>query len=187
MAFHKNSQISGFPNVSINDFGRLISPAITIALLGAIESLLSARVSDGQINDRHDPNQELVAQGCQHCSATVWWFCCNQGDCPNNHKRQNRRSNTDCRDWYHALVLLSVVLVSAPLASYVPLATLSAIVMVVAVNMGEWHRIPRIAPFSVQLPRHSARRFCHRCFRLTIAVELGMVLAVYSSFIGCLS
>lgn len=59
----------GLPSLSVHDFGKLISPAITIALLGAIESLLSARVADSQIDDRHDPNQELVAQGLANIAA----------------------------------------------------------------------------------------------------------------------
>src|SRR5574343_1060676 len=62
----------GLPNLSIHDFGKLISPAITIALLGAIESLLSARVADGQIDDRHDPNQEQIAQGLANIAAPLF-------------------------------------------------------------------------------------------------------------------
>ena len=62
----------GLPDLSIHDFGKLISPAITIALLGAIESLLSARVADSQINDRHDPNQELIAQGLSNIAAPLF-------------------------------------------------------------------------------------------------------------------
>ncbi|MBK8318390.1 MAG: sulfate permease [Betaproteobacteria bacterium] len=168
----------GLPDLSIHDFGKLISPAITIALLGAIESLLSARVADSQINDRHDPNQELIAQGLSNIAAPLFGGFAATGAIARTTTNVKTGGRTPIAGIIHALVLLGIVLIAAPLASYVPLATLSAIVMVVAVNMGEWHHF-------IELRRYSynyrvillATFFVTVVFDLTIAVELGMVLA----------
>ena len=168
----------GLPDLSIHDFGKLISPAITIALLGAIESLLSARVADSQIDDRHDPNQELIAQGLSNIAAPFFGGFAATGAIARTTTNVKTGGRTPVAGMIHALVLLGIVLVAAPLASYVPLATLSAIVMVVAINMGEWHEF-------VELKRYSynyriillATFFVTVLFDLTIAVELGMVLA----------
>ena len=168
----------GLPDLSIHDFGKLISPAITIALLGAIESLLSARVADSQIDDRHDPNQELIAQGLANIAAPLFGGFAATGAIARTSTNVKSGGRTPIAGITHAIVLIGIVLVAAPLASYVPLATLSAIVMVVAINMGEWHQF-------VELRRYSynyriillATFFVTVVFDLTIAVELGMVLA----------
>ncbi len=168
----------GLPSLSIHDFGKLISPAITIALLGAIESLLSARVADSQIDDRHDPNQELLAQGLANIAAPLFGGFAATGAIARTTTNVKTGGRTPIAGIIHALVLLGIVLLAAPLAAYVPLATLSAIVMVVAINMGEWHEF-------VELKRYTynyriillATFFVTVLFDLTIAVELGMVLA----------
>ena len=168
----------GLPEVSINDIGKLISPAITIALLGAIESLLSARVADGQINDRHDPNQELVAQGLANLAAPLFGGFAATGAIARTTTNVKTGGRTPIAGTIHALVLLAIVLIAAPLASYVPLATLSAIVMVVAVNMGEWHHFMKLRRFSYNYRAILLSTFLVTVvFDLTIAVELGMVLA----------
>jgi len=138
----------GFPNVSVHDFGKLISPAITIALLGAIESLLSARVADSQIDDRHDPNQELIAQGLANIAAPLFGGFAATGAIARTSTNVKTGGRTPIAGIIHAVVLLAIVLVAAPLASYVPLATLSAIVMVVAVNMGDWHEFRELRRYS---------------------------------------
>lgn len=168
----------GLPVLSIHDVGKLISPAITIALLGAIESLLSARVADSQIDDRHDPNQELVAQGLANIAAPLFGGFAATGAIARTTTNVRTGGRTPIAGIIHAAVLLAIVLLAAPLAAYVPLATLSAIVMVVAINMGEWHEF-------VELKRYSYNYriillvtfFVTVLFDLTIAVELGMVLA----------
>lgn len=168
----------GLPDLSIHDFGKLISPAITIALLGAIESLLSARVADSQIDDRHDPNQELIAQGLANIAAPLFGGFAATGAIARTSTNVKSGGRTPVAGMVHAVVLLGIVLIAAPLASYVPLATLSAIVMVVAVNMGEWHEFKELRRYSwnyrvILL----ATFFVTVLFDLTIAVELGMVLA----------
>jgi len=168
----------GLPDLSIHDFGKLISPAITIALLGAIESLLSARVADGQIDDRHDPNQELVAQGLANIVAPLFGGFAATGAIARTTTNVKSGGRTPIAGIIHAFVLLGVVLIAAPLASYVPLATLSAIVMVVAINMGEWHEFRELQRYTYNYRIILLATFIVTVlFDLTIAVELGMVLA----------
>ncbi|WP_412481198.1 SulP family inorganic anion transporter [Azonexus sp. IMCC34839] len=168
----------GLPELSIHDFGKLISPAITIALLGAIESLLSARVADAQIDDRHDPNQELIAQGLSNIAAPLFGGFAATGAIARTTTNVRTGGRTPFAGIIHAGVLLAIVLVAAPLASYVPLATLSAIVMVVAINMGEWHEFRELKRFSWNYRIILLSTFFVTVlFDLTIAVELGMVLA----------
>jgi SulP family sulfate permease len=168
----------GIPDLAISDFGKLISPAITIALLGAIESLLSARVADSQIDDRHDPNQELIAQGLSNIAAPLFGGFAATGAIARTSTNVKTGGRTPVAGIIHALVLLGIVLVAAPLASYVPLATLSAIVMVVALNMGEWHEFKNLFRFSVSYQTVLLTTFFLTViFDLTVAVELGMVLA----------
>lgn len=168
----------GLPDLSIHDFGKLISPAITIALLGAIESLLSARVADGQIDDRHDPNQELVAQGLANIVAPLFGGFAATGAIARTTTNVKSGGRTPIAGIIHAFVLLGVVLIAAPLASYVPLATLSAIVMVVAINMGEWHEFRELSRYTYNYRIILLATFIVTVlFDLTIAVELGMVLA----------
>ena len=168
----------GLPELSISDLGKLISPAITIALLGAIESLLSARVADGQIDDRHDPNQELIAQGLANIAAPFFGGFAATGAIARTTTNIRSGGRTPIAGIVHAVVLLLVVLVAAPLAAYVPLATLSAIVMVVAINMGEWHEFKELRRYSFNYAAILLTTFLVTVlFDLTIAVELGMVLA----------
>ncbi|MFZ1444426.1 MAG: SulP family inorganic anion transporter [Candidatus Dechloromonas phosphoritropha] len=168
----------GLPSLSVHDFGKLISPAITIALLGAIESLLSARVADSLIDDRHDPNQELIAQGLSNIAAPLFGGFAATGAIARTSTNVKSGGRTPIAGIIHALVLLAIVLVAAPLASYVPLATLSAIVMVVAVNMGEWHEFLELRRYSMNYQTILlVTFFVTVVFDLTIAVELGMVLA----------
>ena len=168
----------GLPALSLHDFGKLISPALTIALLGAIESLLSARVADTQIDDRHDPNQELIAQGLANIAAPLFGGFAATGAIARTTTNVRTGGRTPVAGILHALVLLTIVLIAAPLASYVPLATLSAIVMVVAVNMGEWHEFLELRRYSYNYRIILlATFFMTVVFDLTIAVELGMVLA----------
>ena len=168
----------GMPAVSIHDLGKLISPALTIALLGAIESLLSARVADGQIDDRHDPNQELMAQGIANIAAPLFGGFAATGAIARTSTNARAGGRTPVAGIVHALTLLAIVLVAAPLAAYVPLATLSAIVMVVAINMGEWHEFRELTRFSWNYRIILLVTFFMTVlFDLTVAVELGMVLA----------
>ena len=170
----------GLPELNLGTLGKLVTPAITIALLGAIESLLSARVADSQIDDRHDPNQELMAQGIANVAAPLFGGFAATGAIARTATNIRTGGRTPVAGILHALVLLAIVLALAPLASNIPLATLSAIVVIVSINMGEWHAF---AP--KELARYSLNYrtillgtfFVTVVFDLTLAVELGMVLA----------
>ena len=170
----------GLPEVSLGTLGKLIAPALTIALLGAIESLLSARVADNQIDDRHNPNQELMAQGLANVAAPLFGGFAATGAIARTATNIRSGGRTPVAGMIHALVLLAIVVALAPLAAHIPLATLSAIVVVVSINMGEWHAFaPR------ELARYSNQYrtillgtfFITVLFDLTLAVEIGMVLA----------
>src|SRR5574343_1956909 len=105
----------GLPELSIHNFGKLISPAITIALLGAIESLLSARVSDSQIDDRHDPNQELIAQGLANLAAPLFGGLAATGAIARTTTNVRTGGRTPVAGIAHSITLLLVVLIAAPL------------------------------------------------------------------------
>jgi len=170
----------GLPELSLGTLGKLIAPALTIALLGAIESLLSARVADNQIDDRHDPNQELMAQGVANIAAPLFGGFAATGAIARTATNIRSGGRTPVAGVIHALVLLAVVLALAPLASHIPLATLSAIVVLVSVNMGEWHAFAwkELARYSNQYRAILLGTFFVTVvFDLTLAVELGMVLA----------
>jgi len=166
------------PELSLQTLGKLISPALTIALLGAIESLLSARVADGAIDDRHDPNQELIAQGIANLAAPLFGGFAATGAIARTATNVRTGGRTPVAGIVHALVLLAIVLVLAPFASHIPLATLSAIVVVVAVNMGEWHEFRGLERFGIAYRTTLLSTFFVTVFfDLSLAVELGMVLA----------
>lgn len=170
----------GLPPLELSTFGKLVAPAVTIALLGAIESLLSARVADTHIGDRHDPNQELMAQGVANVVAPLFGGFAATGAIARTATNIRSGGRTPVAGMMHALVLLSMVLALAPLARHIPLATLSAIVVIVAINMGEWRAFRPTA-----LRRHS-RPYAATLittflltvlFDLTLAVEVGLVMS----------
>lgn len=170
----------GLPELSLSTLGKLITPAITIALLGAIESLLSARVADSQIDDRHNPNQELMAQGIANIAVPLFGGFAATGAIARTATNIRTGGRTPVAGIIHAAVLLAIVLALAPLASHIPLATLSAIVVVVSINMGEWHAFaPRVLKrFSLQYRTILLGTFVITVvFDLTLAVEIGLLMA----------
>ena len=156
----------------------LVAPTITIALLGAIESLLCARVADSMMHDRHNPNQELMAQGLANLLTPLLGGIPATGTIARTTTNVRCGARTPIAGIIHCLTLLAVVLIAAPLAADVPLAALAAILVYVAWNMGEWRAFPRLAHFSnhYRLVMLSTF-FLTVVFDLTIAVEVGMVLA----------
>jgi SulP family sulfate permease len=158
--------------------GELIRPALAITLLGAIESLLSAVVADGMIDDRHDSNQELMAQGVANMAVPFFGGIPVTGVIARTATNVRNGAGTPVAGLVHAAVLLAIVLVAAPVAKFIPLTVLAAVLIAVAVKMGDW------AEFRV-LHRHTksdAAVFLVTfvltvIFDLTVAVEVGMVLA----------
>ncbi|HEX2828291.1 MAG TPA: SulP family inorganic anion transporter [Burkholderiales bacterium] len=167
-----------WPDMDLATLRYLVFPAFTIALLGAIESLLSARVSDAMIDDRHDPNQELMAQGIANFAVPVFGGFCATGAIARTSTNVLMGGRTPVAGMIHAATLLVVVLVAAPIAKYVPLATLSAILVVVAWNMGEWHDLKDLRRYTLNYRAILLTTFVLTVvLDLTVAVEVGMVLA----------
>ncbi|MCC6196438.1 MAG: STAS domain-containing protein [Burkholderiales bacterium] len=167
-----------WPDISLPALRDLLAPTITIALLGAIESLLSARVADTLIDDRHDPNQELVAQGIANIVVPFFGGIPATGAIARTATNIRSGARTPVAGIVHALTLLAIVLVAAPLAKYVPLAALAAVLIVVAVNMGDWHAFRDLRRYSIPYRTVLLSTFAITVvFGLTLAVEIGLVLS----------
>ena len=170
--------IFAFPHFSWGLVKQLVAPTITIALLCAIESLLCARVADNIINDKHDPNQELMAQGMANFIAPFFGGIPATGTIARTVTNVRSGATSPVAGIVHALTLLLVILLAAPLAYHVPLASLAAILLYVAWNMGEWREFARLRQFSVQYGTVLVSTFLLTViFDLTVAVEVGLVLA----------
>jgi SulP family sulfate permease len=166
------------PPLSWDNIQHLIQPAFTIALLAAIESLLCAVVADGMTDDRHDSNQELMAQGLANIISPIFGGIAATSAIARTATNVKSGARSPVAGIIHALTLLFVVLVAAPLAKFIPLAVLSAVLINVALHMGEWHNFRRL----VKWPRSDALVFLAAfsltvVIDLTVAVEIGMVLA----------
>ena len=156
----------------------LLQPALTIALLAAIESLLCAVVADGMVDDRHDSNQELMAQGIANMVSPLFGGIAATGAIARTATNVKSGARTPVAGLVHAGTLLAVLLVAAPLAKFIPLATLSAVLVNVALHMGEWHNFARLPKW----PASDAAVFLSAfgltvVVDLTVAVEIGIVLA----------
>jgi SulP family sulfate permease len=157
----------------------LLIPTLTIALLGAVESLLCARVADNLTPyPRHDPNQELMAQGVANIISPLFGGIPATGTIARTVTNIRAGARSPVAGIVHALCVLLVVLVAAPLATNVPLAALAGILAFVAWNMGEWREFARLRRFSLQYRTILVGTFLLTViFDLTVAVEVGLVLA----------
>jgi SulP family sulfate permease len=170
--------IPHWPVFAWENVRHLFRPAMTIALLAAIESLLCAVVADGMIDDRHDSNQELMAQGLANICSPLFGGIAATGAIARTATNIRSGARTPVAGIVHAATLLVILLAAAPLAKYIPLATLSAVLVNVAFHMGEWHNFGRL----FRWPRSDAvvylTTFCLTIVTdLTVAVEIGIVLA----------
>jgi SulP family sulfate permease len=166
------------PKLHYNILSQLLSPAFTVAMLGAIESLMSAVVSDRMSKDKHNPNVELMAQGIANIVSPLFGGLPATGAIARTATNVRAGAKTPVAGMIHALTLLAIVLFAAPLVKNVPLAALAAILIMVAYNMGEWHEIPEIlkltaADIAVWILTLTLTVVAD----LTFAVEVGMVLA----------
>jgi SulP family sulfate permease len=174
---------SGLPPFAIPDYHSehilpLLPSAFTVAILAALESMLSAVVADGITGDRHNPNVELVAQGIANIASPLFGGIPATGAIARTATNIRAGARTPVSGMVHALTLLAILLAAAPLASYIPLATLAAVLCVVAYNMGEWNEIGAIlqldfAAISVWLITFGLTVFAD----LTVAVAVGLTLA----------
>jgi len=170
-----------FPELTFATLRHLFAPAMTIALLGAIESLLSAAVADGMIDDKHDSNQELIAQGIANIVTPFFGGLPATGAIARTATNVRSGATSPVSGIVHALTLLVIVLVAAPLAQYIPLASLSAILLVVAINMGEWEGFRTLRKYPLSDSAVLVVTFVLTVmFGLTVAVEIGLFIAVFS-------
>jgi SulP family sulfate permease len=168
-----------FPTVTLDKLRELMVPAFTIAILGAIESLLSATVADGMTDTRHDSNQELLGQGLANLACPFIGGIAATGAIARTAANIRMGGRTPISSVIHSMVLLLVALIAAPLAQFVPLAALSAILITVAIKMAEWHTF-------VELWRGSKEDFVVLIstfsltvvFDLSIGVGAGLIMAV---------
>ncbi len=177
---------SGLPHIAIPQLKpslllHLLSPAVTVAMLGAIESLFSAVVSDRMSHDKHNPNVELVAQGVANIFSPLFGGLPATGAIARTATNVRSGAKSPIAGIIHALTLLAVILFAAPLVKNLPLAALAGILFMVAYNMGDWGEIPEIlrltkADIAVWTLTVSLTVFAD----LTIAVEVGMILAAFT-------
>ena len=177
---------SGLPHIAMPQLQpslllHLLSPAVTVAMLGAIESLFSAVVSDRMTHDKHNPNMELVAQGVANIFSPLFGGLPATGAIARTATNVRAGAKTPVAGMIHALTLLAVILFAAPLVKNVPLAALAGILFMVAYNMGDWGEIPE----TLKLPKADiavwALTFGLTVFAdLTLAVEVGMILAAFT-------
>ena len=175
---------AGWPALTIPRFrpdliGVLFRPALTVAMLGALESLMSAVVADRMGGDRHNPNVELVAQGIANVVSPLFGGLPATGAIARTATNIRSGAQTPVSGIVHSLTLLAVLLVAAPLARFIPLSVLAAILLVVSYNVGDWGEIPELlkltkTDISVWLVTFALTVFAD----LTLAVETGMILAM---------
>jgi SulP family sulfate permease len=174
---------TGLPHFQVPTFQpqlilSLMSPAITVAMLGAIESLLSAVVADRMGGDRHNPNTELFAQGVANVISPLFGGLPATGALARTATNIRSGARSPVAGMIHALTLLGILLFGARFAGYVPLPVLASILFVVAYNMGEWREIPQIwrqtyTDVIVWMVTLTLTVLAD----LTVAVEAGMVMA----------
>ena len=174
---------SGLPHFALPRFRAdliygLLGPAVTVAMLGAIESLMSAVVSDRMSNDRHNPNVELIGQGVANIVSPLFGGLPATGAIARTATNIRSGAQSPVAGMIHSLTLLCILLFAAPLVRLIPMAVLAGILMVVSYNMGEWREIPQLlkltkTDISVWLVTFALTVFAD----LTVAVEAGMILA----------
>jgi SulP family sulfate permease len=176
---------SGLPALKVPQFHLdlvrpLIAPAITVAMLGAIESLMSAVVGDklfGQ-GEKHKPNVELIAQGVANFVSPLMGGLPATGAIARTATNIRSGARSPVAGMIHALTLLAILMFATAVAKFIPLAVLSAILLVVSYNMGEWSEIPELLKLSrLEVATWSATFILTVFADLTVAVEAGMILA----------
>lgn len=166
------------PELNWETITRLAQPAMIIAMLGAIESLLSAAVADGVIGDRHDSNQELVAQGIANMVSPLIGGIPATGAIARTMTNINNGGRTPVAGIAHAIVLALIYLFLMPLVQYIPMACLAGILVVVSYNMSEWRSFRAI----FRNPKSDiivllVTFFLTVIFDLTVAIEVGVIIA----------
>ena len=167
------------PSISFETFQQLLPVAFTIAMLGAIESLLSATVADGVIGDKHHSNTELIAQGIANVVTPIFGGIPATGAIARTMTNINNGGRTPVAGIIHAVVLLLIMLFLGNLTSHIPMACLAGVLIIVSYNMSEWRTFKAL----MKNPKSDvavllATFFLTVIFDLTIAIEIGLLLAV---------
>lgn len=167
-------------NISLSTIKELILPAITIAFLASIESLLSAVVSDGMIGKKHDSNMELVAQGVANIFCALFGGIPATGAIARTAANVKNGGKTPIAGMVHALTLLLIMILFMPLAQLIPMTTLAAILIIVSYNMSEWRSFKGIFKSTKSDIAVLVVTFLFTViFDLVVAIEIGMVLAMF--------
>ena len=166
------------PELNWESIKQLMAPAITIAILGAIESLLSATVADGVIGDHHDSNQELVGQGIANILSPIFGGIPATGAIARTMTNINNGGKTPIAGIIHAVILLLILLFLMPLAQYIPMACLAGVLVIVSYNMSGW----RVFKALLKNPKSDVTVllitfFLTVIFDLTVAIEVGLIIA----------
>ena len=170
--------LPALPDITFSSLLYVIRPAFTIAILGAIESLLSCVVADAKTGDRHDSNKELVGQGIANCLASAFGGIPATGAIARTATNIRSGGTSPVSGIAHAAVILVIMVLFAPLASQVPLACLAPVLMVVAYNMSEYHQVRHILKGTRSDIIVLAVTFFLTVFAdLTLAVEFGLLMA----------
>jgi SulP family sulfate permease len=172
------------PHIDLQIITTLIKPAITVALLGAIESLLSCVVSDNMINDEHDSNMELVAQGLGNMASSIFAGIPATGAIARTAANVRNGGKSPISGMVHAITLLLIMVVLMPLAKLIPMATLAAILIVVSYNMGEWSHFRRLLSSSKSDVLVLVVTFVFTVvFDLVFAIGVGMTIHYILKFV----
>jgi sulfate permease, SulP family len=166
------------PSITFSSILNVISPAFTIAILGAIESLLSCVVADARTGDRHDSNRELIGQGIANCLSPIFGGIPATGAIARTATNIRNGGTSPVAGVIHAITLLLIMLLFAPLAGRIPLACMAPVLMVVAYNMSEIHQVRHILKGSRSDVMVLAVTFFLTVFAdLTVAVTFGLLAA----------
>ncbi len=170
--------VLSFPDISVEKIHLLLMPSLTIAMLAAIESLLSAVVADGMIGGSHKPNAELLAQGVANIASGIFGGLPATGAIARTAANVNNGGRTPIAGMTHAVVLFIMLVAFMPLAKYIPMCALAAILVNVAYNMSEWHSFRALlkAPKS-DITVLLTTFFLTVFLDLVVAIEIGMVFA----------
>lgn len=168
------------PDFSIATINKLFGPAMTIAILAAVESLLSAVVADGMISDTHDSNMELIAQGVANITCGLFGGLPATGAIARTAANVKSGGRSPISGMIHAITLLITMLVLMPLAKMIPMTTLAAILIIVAYNMSSWRAFLAL----LKAPKSDVIVLlitfgCTVVFDLVVAISVGMIMAMF--------
>ncbi|MEW8994698.1 SulP family inorganic anion transporter [Clostridium sp.] len=175
-----NIPVPSIPMFEIETIKMLFKPAMTIAILAAIESLLSAVVADGMIDDSHDSNMELIAQGIGNIGSALFGGIPATGAIARTAANVKNGGRSPISGMVHAVTLLLIMLLFMPLAKMIPMTTLAAVLIVVSYNMGDWSTFKSL----LKAPKSDVAILLLTfvftiVFDLVVAIEIGMVLAMF--------